>query len=105
MTDADADSHREKNPKRQKAVEERELFPSSRGADLTSCNGSSRHQHDSQHGTEIVAGTGAPSSAYFAGVQQAFVRRAMSACIAFSSLSEARVWRRICVAPLCDRMT
>src|SRR4051812_1287681 len=51
-------------------------------------------------------GTGAPSSAdIFAGEQHILLRRARSACIAFSSLRTANVSRRIFAAPGCAGIT
>jgi CheY-like chemotaxis protein len=62
------------------------------------------HQGASQQCSDTAVGNGAPSSAYFAGEQQAFTRRALSACIALSSFSQSSVCRRIWVAPMCGGM-
>lgn len=69
------------------------------------CRRSSVHQRTSRRCSDTAVGNGAPSSAYFAGEQQAFVSRARSASMALSSLSHSSVWRRIWVAPIWGGIT
>ncbi len=77
--------------------------PFAHGPDIIRCD--HRPQQASQHCSETAAGSGAPSSAYFAGEQHALARRDRSACMAVSSLSQSRVCRRIREAPVCGGMT
>ena len=87
----DTNRHREQDPQRQVAIEKRELLAGRRSANLPLGKRSGGHQQASQDDSWIVVGRGAPSSdAYLEGEQQAFERRARSACIASIFLEPAQ---------------
>ena len=102
MPDGDPDGHGKKYPEREIVVQKRELLPLQRCARLTLRIRTAGHDYLAFLVLWNMTGTGAGalwSATNFAGLQQAFASRALSACMARSSLSHASVWRSSCEAP------
>ena len=100
VSQANADGHGEKDPEREEAVEEGEVLALVRSA--ASALGVRRggHGYRAFRVRAAAVGWGALCRVTnFAGLQQALLRRARSACMARSCLSQASVWRSSCAAP------
>jgi len=102
VSQANADGHGEKYPEREEAIQKREMLSLQRSAVFgPGCAAREAWLTGLPLRVRAAAdGAGAACRAVnFAGVQQALPRRARSACMARSCLSQASVWRRSSAAP------